>query len=515
MNPLSQLRSPRVHVPVLLAIALLLRLVLVAQGGQYYFGDEERYNRGVALYQALVAGDVPQVRTLAALPEHALFPWLTALVTAGQHLLAQFTPHGDWTQPQNVAQTMWLGAALLALFSVLNLWLVHRLALVAGAGEAAAGWALLLMAASNTAFYHARHLLPYDCAISAALLAMIIGVRSTRPVAAWTCGLLVCATYGLYNGYWFLVPVIWLVHAVTHRCEPNRWRLMLGSALGTATGLLVPIVVGATLGGDRYWAALRSFSRSVTLGRFDEAWSLPWEYLWHAEGALGVAVVLAIAGAALRHWRQRSRPAPWVGLTTLAFAGAYLLLLVFAHVLEIFVVYARTVKPFIPALALLGGWALGELLAGRPQLQRVTIAALVLGAAFNFAPHFGRVFPREVEAVVVRHYGNPKRTLSIAGSLYVPFAAPVSRPDLALANAQLLYPVRSVLALPAGETLLRLAHPLAYKPFQYECHTPRERALVRQHDLSIRLIRLDRPAELPDHPPLSMLYLPEDYPTGR
>lgn len=515
MNPLSLLRSPRVHVPLLLAVALSLRLVLVAHGGQYYFGDEERYNRGVVLYQALAAGDWSQVRSLASLPEHALFPWLTALVTAGQHLLAQFTPYGDWTQPQHVVRTMGLGSALLAVFSVLNLWLVHRLARVAGADEATAGWALLLMAAANTAFYHARHLLPYDCAISAALLGLVVGLRAVRPVTAWTSGLLIGATYGLYNGYWFLVPVIGLVHVVAYWRRPNRWRLMLGIALGAATSLLGPVIVGATLGGDRYWATLRTFSHSVTLGRFDEAWSLPWEYLWHSEGPLGVAVVAAIGLAGWRCWQRRSRPASWVGVTALALAATYALLLLFAHVLEIFVVYARTVKPFIPAFALLGGWALGELLAGRPQLQRVAIAALVLGAALAFAPHFGRVFPRDVEAVVLRHYGNPKRTLSIAGSLYVPSGAPVNRPDLALVNAQLLYPVRSLLALPAGETLLRVAHPLAYKPFQYECHTPRERALVRQLDLSIRLIRLDHPADLPDNPPLSMLYLPEDYPTGR
>lgn len=515
MNPFAPLRSPRVHVPLVLAVALILRLVLAAQGGQYYFGDEERYDRGVALYQALAAGDLPQVRALAALPEHALFPWLTAGITAGQHLLAQLTPYGDWSQPQHVAQTMWLGASLLALFSALNLWLVHRLARVAGADEATAGWALLLMAVSNTAFYHARHLLPYDCAISTALLALIVGLRAARPAAAAASGLLIGATYGLYNGYWFLVPVLWLVQAAARRRDPSRWRLLAWSAAGAATSLLLPVVVGATLGGDAYWATLRTFSRSVTLGRFDEAWSLPWEYLWHAEGALGVAVVGAIALAGWQCGRRRIRPAPWVVLTALALAATYALLLVFAHVLEIFVVYARTVKPFIPAFALLGGWALGGLLAGRPRLQQVTIAALGLGAAFNFAPHFGRIFPRDVEAVVRRHYGNPKHTLTIAGSLYAPYGVPVTRPDLVLVNAQLLYPVRSLLPLPEGETLLRVTHPLAYKPFQYECHTPRERALVRQHDLSIRLIRLAHPAAVPDNPPLSMLYQPEDYPTGR
>jgi len=514
MNRLALLRSPRVLVPLVLAVALVLRLVLVAQGGQYYFGDEERYNRGVTLYQALAAGDWPQVRALAALPEHALFPWLTVAITAGQHLLAQFTEYGDWSQPAQVAQTMWLGSALLALFSVLNLWLVHRLARVAGAGEAAAGWALLLMAASNTAFYHARHLLPYECAISAALLALIVGLRATRPFGAFLGGVLIGAIYGLYNGYWFLVPVIWLVLAAAHRHRPDRWRQWTSSAVGTVVALVLPVASGAALGGEQYWTTLRTFSRSVTLGRFDEAWSLPWEYLWHSEGLLGLAVLAAI-GAVLVRAARGATPLPgWVRFAALALGAMYALLLLFAHGFEMFVVYARTVKPFIPAFCLLGGWALAVLLAGRSRAQFAAAAGIVLAAGFNFLPHFGRVFPREVETVVQRHWGHPKHALTITGSLYEPFA-PVDRPDLVLVNAQRLYPVRAMVEAPAGAVLLRLEHPLAYRPFQYECHTPRERALLRTHDLAIRLIRLAEPASVPDNPPLSQLYLPADYPTGR
>ena len=68
--------------------SLVLRVVLSLQGGQFYFIDEERYNRGVRLYLALRAFDIAGVREVAVMPDHALFPWIGAAAVAGQHGLA-------------------------------------------------------------------------------------------------------------------------------------------------------------------------------------------------------------------------------------------------------------------------------------------------------------------------------------------------------------------------------------------------------------------------------------------
>lgn len=81
-------------------------------------------------------------------------------------------------------------------------------------------------------------------------------------------------------------------------------------------------------------------------------------------------------------------------------------------------------------------------------------------------------------------------------------SVPVTRPELVLVNLQMLYPVREAAALPTGQTLLRLEHPLTYAPYQYEQHTPRERDFLRNHDISMRLIRCDNPAAVPDEPGL-------------
>lgn len=504
------------HLPAaILLVSLLLRLALAAQGGQYFFGDEGRYDRGLQLYRALASADFSGVSTILAQPEHALFPWVGALVTAAQHTLAHLTPFGNWSHPENIGFTIGIAAAVLSLFSTLNLLLLHRLALRAGASPEEAAWALLLMAAANSAFYFSRHLLPYDCALTAGLAALVVALgRPTLP-RAWVAGLLTGATYHLYNGYWFLVPVLTGVIALAWRNQPARSRLTVAAATGLLLALATPVALGALLGGANYWATLGAFSRSVTQGLFAEGWSLPWEYFWHAEGLLGAGLALVVTLALFSALRTREPLPDRVRVTLLALAAAYALWVAASCGFARLVVYARTLKPLVPALCLLGGWAVARLVAPRPILKPCFAAALVLAAALHFAPHFTRVFPREIELALLRAWGNPKHALTIAGSLYIPLALPVTRPDLALVNAQVLYPARAALPPPAGTTLLRFDHPLAYPPFQYEGHTPRERALLRTTDLSICLIRLAAPATVPDHPPPDLLYRDADRPTGR
>lgn len=510
-------RSARVALVVVLVVSALLRFALSAQGGQYYFGDENRYDRGLKLYQALAHADFPMARTIAALPEHSLFVWVGAAVSAGQHALAQLTPFGDWRQPGHLLSTMWLAAALLSLFSVLNLFLVHRLARAAGADEHEALWVLLLFAVANTAFYYSRHLLPYDCALAATLAALVVGVRSPTLPRALICGLLGGATYGLYNGYWYLIPIVWFVHALSCRSEPLRARLRLAAACaaGLLFTLLAPVLLGTLLGGRAYWAVLLDFSTTVKQGVFAEGWSLPGEFLWHAEGPLGVAVVLAIVAATCLAHRSGAPLPGRVRATLATLAAAYVLLVLFSVILERFVVYGRTVKPLVPALCLLGGWALHRLLATRPRLAPAVAALLVLSAVTHFAPHFTRVFPREFKIDVLAAVGNPKRVTTVSGIVFPVSSDPVTRPDLALANAQTIYPLRAAVPLPDGVTLLRAENPLSYPPFQYEGYTPRHRALIRTTDLSMRLIRLAHPGAVPDTPPAELLFGPADRADGQ
>jgi hypothetical protein len=498
------------------AASAVLRIGLCARGGQYFFGDELRYDRSVQLYFALAAGDANAIRGILAQPDHALFTWLGALVTAVQHLLALATPYGDWSRhPEYAGFTIRLGSCVISLFSALNVLLVHRLARALGADREEALWAALAMAVSNTAFYYARHLLPYDCAISAALLAMLAGMGARSPGRAALCGILAGCAYGLYNGYWFLPPLVLLLLAGAWRGRPRRAVLVSALAAGFALALGAPLAVGALAGGSQYWTTLAAFSRTVTQGLFAEGWSLPWAYLWASEGWRGAALAACVAAAVTWELGRRrpleSRARAWL----LLLAAAYGLLVLSSVVMERFVVYGRTVKPLVPLLCLLAGWALRLLIGERRWLKGLVAAALVASGLISFAPHFARVFPRDVEIAVLRELGNPKHSLSVSGSIYIPLGLPVARADLVLVNAQMIYPARAYIGYPEGRTLLRIEHPLTYPPFQFEGHTPRERALLGGEDISIRLIRLADPGRTPDDLPFALRFQNAERPTGR
>jgi len=507
-----RLISPR-WLGLILGVSLAARIGLALQGGQLFFGDETRYLRGVDLHQALLRGDVAGITEVLKWPEHLAFNFINAAVAPLHHALAFLAGRGDWSQPENIYLSLQFAAVVLGLFSVLNIWLVHRIARAAGAGEGEALWATLLMAASNTLFFQARHLQPYDCALTAFLAGILLGQARGSPGRCLGGGALAALTFEIYNGYWFLVPLLlgslWLAPS----SWPERIRATGWWSLGFLGALIVLMLPGVVLGGDHFWLTLVMFSGSARQGLFAEGWSLPFEFLWHAEGWAGgvlVAGLLLAVTTAFRTGVAAPRLRRWLVLLALA----WLLPAFFSVVLEKFVVYGRTVRPLIPFACLAAGWSLHCLASARPRLAPFMAALVLAMAVANFAPHYLRIFPRDVEMQVLGQYGMVKRWLSFSGCIYQPLLLPGARPGLALANAQNLYPVRDYLGYPEGTALFSVAHPLAYLPYQYEGHTPRERALLRAHPPAIKLIRLADPAAVPYHPPAHLLFTEADRADG-
>jgi hypothetical protein len=509
-------RQYRRRVLLVVVVSAALRVMLCYQGGQYFFGDETRFERAQRLYEAASHGNGREMREVLKWPEHSLFTVLGAVVTAAQRLLAEATPYRDWNlHPENLVFTVRLAACILSLFSALDILLVCKLARVVGADRQEALWATLLMAASNTVFYYSRHLLPYECALCAALAALVAGLGAPSAPRAALCGFLAGAAFHLYNGYWFLPVVVSLVFVLYWRGQPGRARLGCSLGGGLVLGLGLPVLAGTLAGGSFYLRTMLAFSGTAKQGVFAEGWSLPWEYFWYSEGWLGVAVVGCIVFALLRALRERRPLETRILIWLAAIAATYALLVLFSVVLQKFVVYARTLIPLVPLLCVAGGWAIRHLVAERDILRRVVASGLVLCALVQFLPHLTRHFPREIEVQVLREIGNPKHSLSVSGSLYIPLNEPVSRPDLVLVNAQMLYPVREYIGFPQGKILLRAENALTYRPFQYEGHTPREREILRKGDISVCLIQLGSPGEVPDDLPFNLRFQNRDEPSGR
>jgi hypothetical protein len=317
-------------------------------------------------------------------------------------------------------------------------------------------------------------------------------------------------TYHLYNGYWFLLPLAFGWSLRRPAAAPTRRRLDPWWLLGGVTGFGLPLLVGTVFGGAHYWTVLRDFSGTVKQGLFAEGWSLPWEYLAHSESLLGYLLLGVIAGALLQF---RGRVPDRVRSYLVLLAGAYGLMVLMSTGLGKFVLYARTARPLVPLFCVVGGWAVQEFTVHFPR--RRLVALVVAGLALlNFAPHFLQTFPRDVEGRILATLGNPKAGLSVDGCIFRPLVLPVVRPELVLVNAQFLYPVRAYAGYPEGKVLLAIANPLGYVPYQYEGHTPRERRLLRENDITVKLIRLADPGAVPDHPPPDRLFTDADRPDG-
>ncbi len=476
----------------LTVVAWAARVALCFRGGQLFVGDEGRYLQGLNLYYALSQGRGAEARWLLSLPDHQLFIWLCALIAPLQHAAGSLFGWGDWTVQANIGHGLPLGAAVLSFASAALIPAIYILARRLGSSEFQAGWSAVFVAGSNTLFYMSRHFQPYDTAVLLWLCSLLLG-DGTRRTGWFLAGLVGALNFFLYTGYWFLPPLTgaWVLRR-QRALVPGLWW-----AAGSALGVSIPLAVGWWAGGPVYWHYLRWFSNSVKLGLFSEGWSLPWEYLWHTEGWAGAAL-LGLMATVL--WiRRRAIPAYVVAALAL-FVGCYALMVFGSVGLERFVVYGRTCRPLVPLLAVVAAWGFATVLPERRPVQLAALGAVLLCTFPRLAENYVRVFPREIEARVVAEYGNPKRAVSFSGTLYSRMQAPVDRPDLALCNAVNLYPIRAYGGLPAGRTLLSFPHPLAFRPYQYEGHTPRERMELRAHDIAIKLIALDQPGDVPDFP---------------
>src|SRR5437868_6753133 len=157
----------KAHRPLilLLALASLLRLMLVVQGGQLYWPDERLYTQVLDIFDLHRGHAFDIVKALVSTPDHLGFALVSALPAAIQIALGHALSRSG-------NGLMILPGAVLAQASVVSIALVYAIARRAGRDTREALIAATLMASSTTMFYYARHLLPYDSALALGLLAL-------------------------------------------------------------------------------------------------------------------------------------------------------------------------------------------------------------------------------------------------------------------------------------------------------------------------------------------------------
>ena len=449
--------------PVLL-VSFWLRVTLIAAGGQFYWPDEKRYLHSRQAAEAILAADFKKAAADLYRPDHFLFKVFGVIPAVFENI--------SGPDPR-------IPAYFLAMISTLNIWLIWKIALSAGARRREAFIVACLLACSNSFFYYTRHLLPYDLATMFGFLALLAALKhSGNTAAAFICGLSAAGAILAYTGSWALAGFAVTVGVVWHPFSiQNFFKRLVFSGIGLVAPFLAIHAAYFCGGfGNRWLQSLAVFSRSITQGSYEEGWRLPFEYLWHSEHLLLVAWCAALVWCLWEVKNGNRSRRVLLGIAGVVFI--YSTLALFSVGLKMFVVYGRLARQLVPFFCILMGYCVERLfLAGKKARIAASLACglIVIQAAFNLRRPLSQVFPPEFLARAGEY-------LSRAGE-----------DNFAVLYAHHLIPKKS--SQPPAEpmeTIISAQHPLQFLPYQYEGYDQEQRRWLRSHDIGMRLVILSR-----------------------
>jgi hypothetical protein len=445
---------------------MVLRSVLVVRGGQKFWPDEVRYEGARSEVRLFLDGDILAAAKVAFGSADHLFFRVCAIVPALFEHLFHSGP--------------WLPGLFFAATSTAVLWATGRLAREAGGGEVEQFFTVFAAATSAALFYYSRHFLSYDLSLFFFLLALALSMRLERSFWRSTrVGLWAAFGFLAYNGYWTLVPVTAGLYFATASNLRAFWVSAAGFIMGFLAPNIVTFVAARSLGVD-LGASYASFSKTVVLGDYDEAWRFVGEYFWQTEG-FNVAVFFAAICAIL--WAVFVRKSATGGIYALLIAiVVYSLIVVGADICHVFTVAARHVR----AIAPFGAWAIGAALAwlfGQTRWGRIPVFAcccvMAFVAAGNFSKPLGQMFPLDFDAAA----GDAILSDRAAGDGLQP---------LRIVNDTFLHNPDWNVPTPEGARILwSRPHPFNFIPYLFEGYGEKERTAYLQRERSMKVLRFD------------------------
>lgn len=485
---------------ILMLAAYLLRLLLIVNGGQFYFPDESRYQRrSVSAADSLFQADFRSAMDkVLAYDKHHGFTAVGLVPAIVHRVIFDLSPPSGFTWT-----TYWVGrdndyrisALIFALPSVLSIGMVYLLARRAGAGEPEALVAAFLLAASNSSFVYSKHFLPYDSSLLIGLAALWLAIpsRQTSVKHAIAVGIATFLCLLVYFGHITFVLMIALVYCgfLASNLRDSAIRAA-GMALGALLIAIPLCFYNSNVLGIDIATELRAFSTSATQGEFAEGIAFPFSYFGYTEAGIALIWILCLAAAARAlksQWKSQSgqRAVLWLACLLIL----YLLLCVFSNLLQLAVVYGRTARAMTPFIVLLCAYGITPLLLGRGRNTVLAFAAAVsIFALANFIPAIRQEYFIEVARRARNEYGElsyetvfspPAKTFGVYGK-----ENPAAR--YKLLNAGYFYPITKIADLPDGEALMQVAHPFNHKPWQYEGMTAEMRDIINRDGLYIWLI---------------------------
>ena len=469
-------RAVKISWWVILGLALVLRVVIVLRGGQFFWFDEGRYHAAESAWDQWEkgAGLAAAAREVMGGADHLGFKVL---------MLAP-----AWVQ-RHTGGSYLVPAFAVSLFSLFNIAWVWRIARRAGADEREALWAMAAMAGTNCMFYWARHLMPYDIALCGALGCLYVAVKpAARFRDSVGAGVLGCTAFVTYNGYWVIVACVLVAHVML---ALPRWREALGRAAGGLLGLAGAF--GLLLGLDQWLLGVdllesyTSFAGTISQGDFNEGALVFFDYLWRVERGTALLWALALLASVglLRRCEAstRRRGLVWAG----SIVALTVILILGANVFEKFVVYGRLARQVAPFCALLLGWTAGRIFGGQNRgrgREALAFAALVACAAWSMSTPLRQEFPRPFQL-------RAEKFLAAYRNQYAPKDPVGTAPEkFKFLYNSFIWPEADRTVQPPHIVLMSAPHPLQWRPYLYEGFNHDRRVQIEGTDITMRLILL-------------------------
>jgi hypothetical protein len=458
-----------------LLVSSVLRWILILRGGQFYFPDESRYGIAQDALVLLLDGKV-KTALLTLLDELAHIGFkLTALIPA---------------LFENIFDTtLALPAIFFSFFSILSLFLIWKIALEADAPVRVANYALLIAACSQVLLYYSRYIFPYDQAMFIGLLALYVALKdNAKPSVSFLCGVLSFLCLVTYNGYWVIAAFAMVVNFFKGTKE-KYWIVKRSTFLGL--GFLTPfsmLLMFCLIIGKDFFSDYRVYLQKIVQGSFNEGWSLPFEYFWHAEHGFLVIVGLLTFVALFQFLRKQNK------FLYVAFGGTlfvYLCLVIPSNLTHTFVVYARTARQLMPFLVLTAAYGLSQVHSWKPVgswLVNLVAAITIVQAGWNYQLAYKIVYPREFVQEIQERYPD----FRISDKMMNFYAPLICKNNGFLAeNFHIFYTWFQPLPSIPGEILMSAPHPENFLPHQYDGYTREERQAIRKENPKMIFYKLD------------------------
>ena len=482
-------------------ISLVERILLVIKGGQFFIIDELRYSSGHHVLSFLNHFDIFSLSEYLYINSaHILFTFFCSICEFIRYIWVYFliSPGLPAFELNNSNVGIKVSSFIISMFSLLNI-----LILILIVKKFYKSWkhifiVSLLLSLSSSNLYFSRHLLPYDISITFALLSFYyLADENNTLKSIMLCGLFSSISTLLYFGYWYLSITTWFCFLLKGYTDKKILKYTIFCGLSGLFPIFVIHIFGSFYNIGLIDSILQFFiaTKNFQMGDLSNGFFTFFEYFWYSENILFIFLIICYIYSLYMFIKNKRFELKRENLVIVYTSIILLILLIFSQILDVMVLYGRTIKPLIPfwcIIAILPSIKFIKLIKNRRyciySISFLTLFILIYNHYSIYKISFLKEFENEVKSYGISNikylstinHNNDSNIVMNKKSNYI-----VTNTKWIIPPFQKPY----YLEIPKGEVLLSKDSPYNYKPYQFLGLNKEERNIVDINKPKMLLIK--------------------------